>query len=174
MASASASHGNLSSTPWKIAGSLVSRTTVLSSLIGHAVPCVPAAPDVPARLHRPSTPCSHHSLNSLSSIPQIVSSPFQGLSLRCCAKTPPCFLMVLFRTTHFDPVFLLVLWFSPSVSPCPGLTNRKWVQPSVPYINQSSDGQAFCLPPACSLVCWTILRPWRWKRYVPPKRRVQL
>jgi hypothetical protein len=28
--------------------------------------------------------------------------------------------------------------------------------------------------PACSLVCWTILRPWRWRRYVPPKRRVQL
>jgi hypothetical protein len=27
---------------------------------------------------------------------------------------------------------------------------------------------------ACSLVCWTILRPWRWRRYVPPKRRVQL
>jgi hypothetical protein len=31
-----------------------------------------------------------------------------------------------------------------------------------------------CLPPACSLVCWTILRPWRWRQYVPPKRRVQL
>jgi hypothetical protein len=41
-------------------------------------------------------------------------------------------------------------------------------------IYRSSDGQALCLPPACSLVCWTILRPWRWKRYVPPKRRVQL
>jgi hypothetical protein len=27
---------------------------------------------------------------------------------------------------------------------------------------------------ACSLVCWTILRPWTWRRYVPPKRRVQL
>jgi hypothetical protein len=26
----------------------------------------------------------------------------------------------------------------------------------------------------CSLVCWTILRPWRRRRYVPPKRRVQL
>jgi hypothetical protein len=26
---------------------------------------------------------------------------------------------------------------------------------------------------ACSLL-WTILRPWRWRRYVPPKRRVQL
>jgi hypothetical protein len=29
------------------------------------------------------------------------------------------------------------------------------------------------LPLACSLL-WTILRPWRWRRYVPPKRRVQL
>jgi hypothetical protein len=27
---------------------------------------------------------------------------------------------------------------------------------------------------ACSLLCWTILRPWRWRRYVPPKRRVPL
>jgi hypothetical protein len=106
--------------------------------------------------------------------PQIVSGPFQGLSLRCCAKTPPCFSAVLFRTTHFDPVFLLILWFSPSVSPCSGLTNRNWVLPSVPYIYRSSDGQAFCLPPACLLVCWTILRLWRWRRYVPPKRRVQL
>jgi hypothetical protein len=25
---------------------------------------------------------------------------------------------------------------------------------------------------ACSLVCWTFLRPWRWRRYVPPKRRL--
>jgi hypothetical protein len=24
------------------------------------------------------------------------------------------------------------------------------------------------------MVCWTILRTWRWRRYVPPKRRVQL
>jgi hypothetical protein len=31
-----------------------------------------------------------------------------------------------------------------------------------------------CLPPACSLVCWTILLPWRWRRYVSPKHRVQL
>jgi hypothetical protein len=30
------------------------------------------------------------------------------------------------------------------------------------------------LPLACSLLCWTILLPWRWKRYVPPKRRVPL
>jgi hypothetical protein len=82
-------------------------------------------------------------------------------SLRCCAKTPPCFLAVLFRTTHFDPVFLLVLWLSPSVSPCPGLTNRNWVLPSVPYIYRSSNGKA-------------ILPPWRWRRYVPPKCRVQL
>jgi hypothetical protein len=28
------------------------------------------------------------------------------------------------------------------------------------------------LPPACSLVCWTFLRPWRCRRYVPPKRRL--
>jgi hypothetical protein len=28
------------------------------------------------------------------------------------------------------------------------------------------------LPPACLLVCWTSLRPWRWRRYVPPKRRL--
>jgi hypothetical protein len=27
---------------------------------------------------------------------------------------------------------------------------------------------------ACSLLCLTILRPWRWRRYVPPKRRVPL
>jgi hypothetical protein len=30
------------------------------------------------------------------------------------------------------------------------------------------------VPPACSLVCWSILRPWRWRRYLPPKRPVQL
>jgi hypothetical protein len=30
----------------------------------------------------------------------------------------------------------------------------------------------FRLPPACSLVCWTFLRPWRWRRYVPPERRL--
>jgi hypothetical protein len=30
------------------------------------------------------------------------------------------------------------------------------------------------VPLACSLLCWTILRPWRWRRYVAPKRRVQL
>jgi hypothetical protein len=24
------------------------------------------------------------------------------------------------------------------------------------------------------MVCWIILRPWRWRRYVPPKRRVHL
>jgi hypothetical protein len=49
---------------------------------------------------------------------------------------PPCFLAVFFKTTHFDPAFLSVLWFSPPVSPCPGLTNRNWlwVLPSVPYI----------------------------------------
>jgi hypothetical protein len=33
---------------------------------------------------------------------------------------------------------------------------------------------SFRLPLACSLLCWTILRPWRWRRYVPPKRRVPL
>jgi hypothetical protein len=27
---------------------------------------------------------------------------------------------------------------------------------------------------ACSLLCRTILRPWRWRRYVPPKRQVPL
>jgi hypothetical protein len=42
------------------------------------------------------------------------------------------------------------------------------------YIYRSSDWRAFCLPPAYSMVCWTILRPWRWRRYFPPKRRVQL
>jgi hypothetical protein len=52
-------------------------------------------------------------------------------------QTPPCFLAVLFRTIHLDPFFLLVLWFSPSVSPCPGLTNRNWFLPSVPYIYTS-------------------------------------
>jgi hypothetical protein len=30
------------------------------------------------------------------------------------------------------------------------------------------------LPLACSLLCWSILQPWRWRRYVPPKRRVPL
>jgi hypothetical protein len=42
------------------------------------------------------------------------------------------------------------------------------------YIHRSSHARAFCLPPACSLVCWTILRPWRCRQYVPPKRRVPL
>jgi hypothetical protein len=27
---------------------------------------------------------------------------------------------------------------------------------------------------ACSLLCWTILRSWRWRLYVPPKRQVPL
>jgi hypothetical protein len=83
------------------------------------------------------------------------------------------FVAVFFKNTHFNPVFLLVLWFSPPVSPCPGLTNTNWVLPSVPYIYRSSAGK-LCLPPACSLLCWTILRPWRWRRYVPSKRRVPL
>jgi hypothetical protein len=174
---------------------------------------------------------------------------------------------VVFRAYHSDAVPRLpyvswrsfsgphtpILWFSPSVSFCPGLTNRNWVLPSVPYIYRSSDRRAFyllnnctriyhlltidsrltktmtndrpdlsserapdwqnlncltvcniwswvpdgarhqdgptdwpsvvtelwlwrpfCLTPACLLVCWTILRPWRWRRYDPPKRRVQL
>jgi hypothetical protein len=36
-------------------------------------------------------------------------------------------------------------------------------------------GWAFSLPPACLLVLLNLfLRPWRWRRYFPPKRRLEL
>jgi hypothetical protein len=85
------------------------------------VPRLPAAPDVPARLHRPITPCPHCSWNSFIFSPNR-SCPFQGLS--DAVPRPQCFLTVFFKTTHFHPVFLFVLCFSSPVSPCPGLTDR--------------------------------------------------
>jgi hypothetical protein len=58
----------------------------------------------------------------------------------------------------------------------------RWVEPdvseehiaSVFRVEEEFSKPASCLATACSLVCWTILRPWRWRRYVPPKRRMQL
>jgi hypothetical protein len=41
--------------------------------------------------------------------------------------------------------------------------------------NLFKNQQAFCLPPACLLVLAELfLWPWSWRRYVPPKRRLQL
>jgi hypothetical protein len=66
-------------------------------------------------------------------------------------------------------------------------TNSSWVRnsqrsyvvilhhnPFIVFSPSPSRSQIMKLPLACSLLCWTILRPWRWRRYVPPKRRVPL
>jgi hypothetical protein len=50
-----------------------------------------------------------------------------------------------------------------------GVHSASWEQ-----LRSYLEAWLFFDPPACSLVCLTILRPWRWRRYVPPKRRVQL
>jgi hypothetical protein len=54
----------------------------------------------------------------------------------------------------------------------PERTTKKMLVASI--LALLSNGYKQRLPLACSLLCWTILQPWRWRRYVPPKRRVPL
>jgi hypothetical protein len=153
---------------------LCSATADLSgcSLIGHAVPGLPAAPDVPAWLHRPITPCPHCSWNSLSSLPNR-KWPFLGplTPMLCQDHNVPWrsfsrpHTSILFSYWSYD----LVHQFHP-VQDWPIGTE---FYPLFPIYTGLPTGK-LRLPLACSLLYWTILRPWRWRRYVPPKLRVPL
>jgi hypothetical protein len=86
-------------------------------------------------------------------------------------------LAIFFKTTHSNPVFLLVLWFTSAASPCPHWPiGTEFYHTTSPHLFPIYTG----LPrarSACHLLarCFAdILQPWIWRRYVPPKRRVPL
>jgi hypothetical protein len=103
---------------------------------------------------------------------------------KTCVKIFLCGFMERFiRWSQCVPDFT---WSADYSRPCFGIVSDvSWshVLPSVAmqsgeiqvtfHILSSSSWLKYCLLPAsCRFLAWLTLRPWRWRRYVPPKYRI--